>query len=154
MFVGIGRFYEEEEVCVGALTPDGSLDPLFEANGTIATLLTEYQAGTINRVLAEPDGSLLIGGRFNRLNGLPCDGVARINGGVALGFAQVRRAAADRLVLKANIPLPAVLQLQASVDLRSWTNLVTKEVSAGPLEWEVTVPAGSNAEFFRLRTKP
>lgn len=139
---------------IARLKPDGSLDSLFDANGTIATLLTEYQAGTINRVLAEPDGSLLIGGRFNRLNGLPCAGVVRINGGVALGFAQVRRTAADRLVLVANTPLPTVLQLQRSVDLQSWTNLVTKEVPAGPLEWEVTLPEGSNAEFFRLRAKP
>jgi hypothetical protein len=110
--------------------------------------------GAINRVLMEPDGSLLIGGRFNHLNGIPCPGVARINGGVALGFSRVRPIAPNRLVLSINTPLPTLLTLEGSTDLRSWTTILTDAVPAGPQEWEVTLPPEINTGLFRLTAKP
>jgi uncharacterized delta-60 repeat protein len=139
---------------IARLNSDGSLDPLFDANGTVAALLTRNRVATINRVLLDTDGSLLIGGRFNDINGVSCPGLARVNGGVSLGFARVRRIGGDQLVLEAATPLPAVLQLQSSADLVSWTNIATKTVAAGPFQWQVPVPPGIAAQFFRLKVTP
>ncbi len=144
----------EAEGRLARFNPDGSLDPLFDANGGVATLVDRLPVATINRVLVDADNSLLIGGRFNRLDGQVSPGVARINGGVALGFAHVRLDAADRLVLEGNSPLPATLQLEGSTALRSWTKFATRTVSAGVFAWEVTLPTGTTAEFFRLRVEP
>jgi uncharacterized delta-60 repeat protein len=139
---------------IARLNPDGSLDSLFDANGAVATLAAEFPVATIHRVLVDPDGSLLIGGLFNCVNGVRCPGLARINGGVALGFTRISRNASGRLVLEANTPLPAALQLQASTDLVSWTTIATNTVPAGALQWETPVPPGLAAQFFRLRAKP
>jgi uncharacterized delta-60 repeat protein len=139
---------------IARLNADGTPDALFDAAGAVATLVSEHPFATIGRVAVDWDGTLLIGGRFNYLSGVPCAGVARINGGVALGFTRVRRIAANQLLLEAMTPLPTQLQLQSSTDLVSWTTIATKSVAAGPVQWEVPVPPGVDAQFFRLRARP
>jgi hypothetical protein len=59
------------------MAPDGSF-----ANGMSGT------DGTVTSVIAQSDGKVLIGGRFNSVNGLPLSGIARINpdGSLDAGF--------------------------------------------------------------------
>ncbi len=65
---------------IARLNADGSLDPSFDpgygANGSVRTLALQ------------PDGSILIGGTFTYVNGVPCNRIARLtaNGAVDDGF--------------------------------------------------------------------
>lgn len=136
------------------LNPDGSLDTTFNANGAKATLIAQYRLATVNRVLVDGGGGLLIGGRFNRLNGRPSSGLARINGGAALSLARISRPTADRLVITTETPLAATIELQASADMRVWHTIATRAVRVGTQEWEVPLPAAAGPGFFRLRVVP
>jgi uncharacterized delta-60 repeat protein len=56
---------------VARLTPDGQVDPTFAPS--------EGTDGTVSAVAAQPDGKVLIGGNFSKVNGQGRAGVARLN---------------------------------------------------------------------------
>jgi len=59
---------------IARLMPDGSTDPSFSAN---ATSINTYSQ--INAVVRQPDGKILIGGRFDFVNGIARTNIARLN---------------------------------------------------------------------------
>jgi uncharacterized delta-60 repeat protein len=58
------------------LHPDGTVDPSFDPGGGIEGVDAEIHA-----MLLLPDGDILIGGEFSSYDGVPVNGLARINGG-------------------------------------------------------------------------
>jgi len=59
---------------IARLMPDGSIDPTFSANATSTFVYT-----CVNTVVRQPDGKILIGGRFDFVNGMPRTNIARLN---------------------------------------------------------------------------
>jgi uncharacterized delta-60 repeat protein len=65
---------------IARLNSDGTLDPTF-LNGMAGV------NGIIFSLLAQPDGRILIGGRFTSVNGVSCDRIARLNSDGSLDTA-------------------------------------------------------------------
>jgi len=77
-----GNFYHGAESIrrqnIVRLKPDGSHDASFDVGAGAD--------GEVWRVLLEPDGQILISGYFSSFNGVPRQGIARLNNDVVLSF--------------------------------------------------------------------
>jgi uncharacterized delta-60 repeat protein len=83
---------------IGRVTPEGSLDPAFQADFASTNLMP----ADIRAVVRQPDGKVLVGGRFHQVNGFPRNGIVRFytNGSGPVGFAMV--SAEDAMVESAS----------------------------------------------------
>jgi uncharacterized delta-60 repeat protein len=64
------------------LNADGSVDPTFNAGqATVATYSWDPTRlfASVSTVAVQPDGKILVGGRFTSYNGVPVGGIARLN---------------------------------------------------------------------------
>ncbi|RZL15353.1 MAG: hypothetical protein EOO89_13415, partial [Pedobacter sp.] len=71
---------------IARLLEDGNIDTTFNP-GTGAIAYSGY--GTVSAILVQPDGKIIIGGVFNEYNGVPRNGIARLNtdGSLDLSFS-------------------------------------------------------------------
>ena len=132
------------------LNADGSLDRTFTVGfGADATVYS---------IALEPDGNIVIGGRFTHVFGFPRNGVARLLGD--FGAARVVGAFPLRAVRPAPFTLdfesPGVCQyiIQTSSDLRTWKDYYTNVTVAGPNVYRDLALPGTNVLFYRVRLTP
>jgi hypothetical protein len=64
---------------IAALKPDGSIDPVFAVDCVSRDAGFRLQPCVIGRVLAAPDGSLLVSGNFHEIGGLAREGLAKLD---------------------------------------------------------------------------
>lgn len=70
------------------LKPDGSLDPRFDPVmfQSVEERGNGYR-GQVNTIVAQPDGKLLVGGRFSAVAGVPRENLVRLNSGGSIDLA-------------------------------------------------------------------
>lgn len=68
------------------LLPDGTTDPSFDPGSGFA--FDNGVAGVIHMIALQPDGKLIIGGAFDKYDGIPCSNIVRLNddGSLDTGF--------------------------------------------------------------------
>ena len=122
------------------LNPDGSMDASFNV-GLGAD-------NTVYSIAVQPDGNVVIGGRFNQVFGFPRNGVARLLGDPARPRLLVSRAGN----LQISFIMPGrTYVLESSSDMRTWTGLSTNVAVWGlnTLSEAISLPPGNR--FYRVR---
>ncbi|MBL9134550.1 MAG: immunoglobulin domain-containing protein, partial [Verrucomicrobiales bacterium] len=73
---------------LSVLKEDGNFDPAFPSSPIFDSALAPDQGSTVNAVMAEPDGRLLVGGSFTSVDGKARNGLVRFltNGLMDVGF--------------------------------------------------------------------
>lgn len=73
-FNGIGRYH------IARLNANGALDPTFNpGSGVKYSLAVDPTETTVEALAVQPDGKIVIGGKFDSYNGFPCHNIARLN---------------------------------------------------------------------------
>ena len=123
------------------LFDDGTLDASF-ASGTGAN-------GTVYSVLFLPDNSIMIGGSFSTVDGVPRKAVARLVGDPSpLLRLSIAPGSAGQWQFAANTQPGAIYQLSASLDLLNWTD-VGPAITAADFYTQFSDP-GASAFAFRF----
>ncbi len=75
---GVGGFLLLLLACSVLASPAGSLvDPSFDVGSGAA--MSASETGYIKALALQPDGKIIVGGRFTSFSGVPCDGLVRLN---------------------------------------------------------------------------
>lgn len=148
-----GEFYTidgESRVGIARLEPNGRLDRTFDPGNGIAN--SDGFSPIVRGVALQPDGRVLIGGRFTSVNGVKLNYLARLTGdaSVPIRFTAIEATAADRVRLTVSAPEGAVCVLEGSMDYRSWAPAQTNQAVDGtcvfePLDW-----IGVGRRFYRV----
>ena len=166
------------------LNPDGTRDPTFnspvslifpyplalQADGTIVgfdsigivrvnadgSLDTGFhnEVNWVWAIALQPDGRILIGGSFSRVNGFPVRNVARLNGGPStltcgLSTLPCQQSQPPQMILTS--PVGAGVAIEVSGDLQTWTWLMTVTNTLGTIRVSDPVANGSSKRFYRAR---
>jgi uncharacterized delta-60 repeat protein len=105
-------------------------------------------------VLLQPNGRILIGGSFSTVNGFPIRNIARLNGGSSTPICLLTSSLCPRTgqpqVLLTG-PAGAVVLIEATSDLRSWTPLMTVTNTLSGVQVCDPAASGSPQRFYRVR---
>jgi len=137
---------------IARLNADGSLDAGFEA-----TLESEFEDGPIPvwALALQGDGQILVAGAFDRVQGLPRFGLARLNGGVfRFEFHSVERLASGGVRLRFAMPRGQRHLLQASGDFHDWIVLNPDRPLRDETAFTDAGPAGIPQRFYRAVKLP
>lgn len=143
-----GRFTTVDGVAcnqVARLNPDGSLDRSFDVGAG--------PNARVDRVLALPDGQILVAGAFDRFNGVPGRTLVRLHGGAApRRLSSVARRPGGVTALRLENARCGRYVLEASFDLGPWQPVSTNEPVQGQLLFFDTNAAPQR--FYRVRGLP
>ena len=97
-----------------------------------------------------PDGSVLVGGEFDRVHGMSLRGLARLNGGVkGFEFGATVWNADEGAALRFEMPRGQSHRLQASEDLASWTDLFGGRVLLNETTVKDVQSIGNKKRYYR-----
>jgi uncharacterized delta-60 repeat protein len=134
-----GEFYTIDgasRVGIARLQPNGLLDRTFDPGSGVAN--SDGFSPLVRGVALQPDGHVLIGGRFTSVNGVKLNYLARLTGDAAvpIRFESIEPLDTDRLRLTVSAPVGAVCVLESSVDLMNWLPALTNQATAGACVFE------------------
>ncbi len=109
---------------VGRLNLDGSVDDVFDSNGTIE--LQEY----FSQVAVLTDGQVVVAGTPVSMPGI-AGGVFRLNGGELLIFQSIKARSDGSVELNLTVPIAGRYVLETSSNLIHWTSLSTNTLPRG-----------------------
>jgi uncharacterized delta-60 repeat protein len=145
------RFHGQSHRGIARLHADGRLDSTFSA-GEGFDFAGAFGPNTpqVEAMVLLPDGQVLVGGSFNRVNGVERMLVARLNGDGVPEFigARATEAGAFHLTLFTR-PLRTYV-LEASADLSTWTPVWTNTAASGVIEWTDPEAVGAVQRFYRV----
>jgi uncharacterized delta-60 repeat protein len=130
--------YEKELIRLNA---DGSIDSSFPAVKPNAL---------IRKIALESDGGILIAGDFTSVNGIPCQGLARLNN-VVFPLLRPLPVASGQPLTVSLAGTPGLYSIEISTDLQNWT--VAGTVTNGPSRHceFVPQPGSEPYRFYRAR---
>lgn len=132
---------------IARLNTNGSLDDTFDPGTGSGSLAEDWNVGVVNTIVLQPDGGILVGGRFDSFDGVPRAGLVRLQGDFVLRFTEARRAAGvTQLTLTSQ--RARRIELQASSNLVHWTSIHTN-IASGPLLQILDTNAPANRRFYR-----
>jgi uncharacterized delta-60 repeat protein len=135
-------------VNVARLNFDGSLD-------------TEFDPGigpdaAVNALAVQSDGSLLIAGAFQNVNGLFTPGIARLNGAISGLSGETRfnsiRTESGEIVMNASTDVGQTYRLEGTSDFKIWDTVQTKVASSTSTEFRA--PISDTHKFYRIKVNP
>ncbi|MBX3735021.1 MAG: hypothetical protein KF791_20790 [Verrucomicrobiae bacterium] len=132
------------------LLPDGALDRSFEP---VTFNVEGADNQSIHAITLQPDGAILVGGEFDRMNGLPRMSLVRLKGaGAASGripaVRSLSRTPAGISDLRVSAaPLRASV-LERSADLRHWEPVSTNWHATSQASWQDRQAIAGNAPVF------
>jgi uncharacterized delta-60 repeat protein len=141
---------------IARFNADGSFDSFLDV-GTGPVIDNQYCnncAGTLNTMVLQSDGGLLLGGNFTQFNGVPRSGIVRLKLGAELRFTSVTFALTDSLRLSFACQPGRTYRLEASDDLVNWTPLDTRSATAARVEFADTAWMNHNHRFYRAIQLP
>lgn len=112
---------------IARLHTDGSLDLSFDPGLGIWTRDSDYGRtyGSIESLVAQPDGQIVILGPFNTVNGAAVRHLARLNGDPAHRFVNLVPLPTGTLELELTGRADRPQVIEASPDLKVWTPIHT-----------------------------
>jgi uncharacterized delta-60 repeat protein len=152
VYVG-GEFYVVDGVSrvgIARLQTGGALDLTFDPGTGVAN--RDSLSPLVRAVTIQPDGKVLIGGRFTSVNGINLNYIARLVGdppGPPV-FTSVERLAADRLRLTVSAPANAVCVLEQTPDWKAWTPIQTNVALGGTCIFEDASLTQQPRRFYRV----
>jgi uncharacterized delta-60 repeat protein len=128
------------------LDSDGRLSPEFNSG---LRFNSRGFSATINSIIEEPNGELLVAGDFDNVNGVPRPGIARLKNArshIQLSPPQLRPDGSLRIVTGSHVGNTYVLQ--RSSDLTAWTDISTNVATGCTLDLQDPNPASTR--FYRV----
>jgi RNA polymerase sigma factor (sigma-70 family) len=145
----IGKFNRVngiEQNDLARLNPDGSLDTTFQ-NGAGFEPVGNLSV-KIGPAVLQPDGKILFGGSFGKMNGTACESLARVQGDSPLRFFNFHLTA-DRAFQSSVSGGPGSgAYLETSPDLKNWTRLSGTRADPPGLDLNVVNAVGGPV-FYR-----
>ena len=142
---------------IARLKPDGSLDFAFDTGQGFRFKYAsggEDEYNGVSALAVQPDGQILVAGRFNDFNGLPRYAVARLNGDLPLNFTSLA-VLPDRVFRFTVATRPhSTYVLEFSEDLREWTPASTNTAVADRLVFDDLDAPTTSHLFFRIVRRP
>jgi hypothetical protein len=148
-----GEFYTIEGVSrvgIARLEPNGLLDRTFDPGTGVAN--SDGFSPIVRGVALQPDGRVLIGGRFTSVNGVKLNYLARLTGDVAvpLRITSIEPLPTHQLRLTVSGPEGAVCVLEGSSDFVAWTPTLTNQVTGGFCILEPSESIGTGERYYRV----
>jgi uncharacterized delta-60 repeat protein len=126
---------------------NGSIDESFDAGSGIN--------GTVHRFAVQPDGQVLIAGRFTAVGGVSRPGIARLKGdGRHVRFGLPVRYPNGAVRLTLNSQPGRIYRLEASTNLCDWTAVSTNVATGYTLALDDPEAAALNQRFYRTVLLP
>jgi uncharacterized delta-60 repeat protein len=147
-----GEFYTIDGVSrtgIARLQPNGVLDRTFDPGTGVAN--SDGFSPLVRALAVQPDGKVLIGGRFTSVNGVKLNYLARLTGDVSgpLEFQSIEPLATGRLRLTVSGPEGAVCVLEGSAEFGNWVPAQTNQVRDGSCVFETLDTIREQARFYR-----
>lgn len=128
---------------INRLNSDGSIDPTFQGGIEISSGFCGDESNpwgvlSVNKILVDPDGNIMIIGNFKKVNGIPRQGIARIHGD--------------------SDPFLSIIKGYSSIEIH-WGRGILQTSTKLSGEWSdhsdqvspIKIPALQKAQFFKLR---
>jgi uncharacterized delta-60 repeat protein len=139
-------FDGKKRLSVARLNSDGSLDPTFDMG---QGLLSNGELASVEALVIESNGDILLGGSFDSAQGVAVNGFVRLNGGFNGGIITHWNRDSATLTLATRPGQSHVLEL--SPDLVKWSPVSTNAAMTPLLDFQdVRRPAAPN-QFYRAR---
>jgi uncharacterized delta-60 repeat protein len=129
------------------LNPNGTVDTTFDT-GFAVTGRPDNSVPAVC-VFCQPDGQLLVGGSFMEFDGVPANGIVRLNGGNYQPWLRILRPSLGKIRVVGEAPSGADLHIESSPDLLSWSRLDPLTVGNGFVAWETTSGSDGAQRFYR-----
>jgi len=145
---------------IARLLPDGLLDRSFDVGNGISDSLYTFEKlkPRIWQVAVQPDGKILIGGDFRKVNGVPRNGIARLHGDplISLTLTESSRPTHEEFGFDVTASLVQAVVVEVSSDLASprWLPLSTNELTDGRIKVTDTALRDFPQRFYRARSSP
>jgi uncharacterized delta-60 repeat protein len=149
-----GEFYTIDGVSrtgIARLQADGLLDRTFDPGTGVAN--SDGFSPLVRTLAVQPDGKVLIGGRFTSVNGVKLNYLARLTGDVLerMEFQSIESLATGGLRLTVSGPEGADCVLEGSPDFSQWALVQTNQVNGGTCVFETLDPVSGAHRFYRVR---
>ncbi|MGB0578969.1 MAG: Calx-beta domain-containing protein, partial [Limisphaerales bacterium] len=132
---------------IARFNADGLIDPAFAALGNGANNI-------VNDVMVQRNNRLLIGGAFTMVNGQPNNRIARFNGTAPPPIPtllEIPAMSGPDLMLRLQGQAGTVFMIEASSDLRNWSEVGTIHSGHGTVEWHSVDQSQATQRYYRAR---
>jgi hypothetical protein len=149
------------------LNADGTLDATFNTGAVFGravfqSQLTTSSRSTVTSIQLQDDGGIIVGGGFGTVNNQPRLGLARFqadkgsspggnpNGGSGPKLSSPNRAVSGAFSMLVTGQAGVSYRVEASSDLRTWSNVGTVTGAAAPVSFTDPSGATSPQRFYRV----
>lgn len=105
----------------------------------------------IHALVFQPDGGILIGGDFTKVNGVSRNGLARLHGDHTSVTSLTIRSTQGRVHIRSSAPPGIKVAVEFSSDLTAWLPIHTNTASGLMLEFEDSDAPNLPRRFYRAR---